>query len=71
MCKLKVQLTENQVRALKSVSAEQGVSAAELIRRGVDWQISEEYALTRLKQLLAQLEPATWRNSTTVTFPRQ
>ena len=48
MVRLQVQLTEAQVRELKSMAAEQGVSVAELIRRGVDRQLRAETSDSRL-----------------------
>lgn len=51
MVRLQVQLTETQVQALKRMAAEQGVSIAELIRRGVDRQLGAEPLASRREHL--------------------
>ncbi len=61
MVRLQVQLTESQIQALKKMSAEQGVSISELIRRGVDRQLSSQAAsrrdhLDRLKERVQQFD---------------
>jgi 16S rRNA U516 pseudouridylate synthase RsuA-like enzyme len=47
MVRMQVQLTEDQARALKTMAAEQGVSVAELIRRGVDLQLKARVVVGR------------------------
>ncbi len=42
MVRTQIQLTEEQARALKEVAARQGISMAELIRRGVDRILEEQ-----------------------------
>lgn len=39
MVRVQVQLTEEQIRGLKRLSLDQGVSLAEMIRRGVEQQL--------------------------------
>jgi len=41
MIRTQIQLTEEQARALRELAAEQGVSMAELIRRGVERVLAE------------------------------
>ena len=59
--RLQVQLTESQVRALKLLALKKGVSVAEMIRRGVDRQLTAEssslrkHHLERLKKRVDQL----------------
>ncbi len=44
MVRTQIQLTEEQSRRLKAVAARQGISVAELIRRGVDLALAQEAA---------------------------
>jgi hypothetical protein len=40
MVRMQVQLTEEQIRALRAIAAREGVSLSELVRRGVDAIVS-------------------------------
>jgi hypothetical protein len=44
MVRFQIQLTEEQSRRLKAAAARQGVSVAELVRRGVDAALARESA---------------------------
>jgi hypothetical protein len=44
MVRTQIQLTESQSRRLKEAAARQGISVAELIRRGVDIALKQESA---------------------------
>jgi hypothetical protein len=41
MVRTQIQLTEGQATALKKISAERGISIAEVIREGVDYIVAE------------------------------
>lgn len=55
MVRTQIQLTEEQARALKEMSSRQGVSMAELIRRGVDRILQEGGQRERRRRALAML----------------
>jgi hypothetical protein len=44
MVRTQIQLTEEQSRRLKAAAAPQGISVAELVRRGVDAALAQEWA---------------------------
>jgi hypothetical protein len=44
MVRTQIQLTEEQSRRLKAAAARQGISVAELVRRGVDAALAQELA---------------------------
>jgi hypothetical protein len=52
MIRTQVQLTEEQVKALKKLSAKEGVSLAELIRRAVDDLVRRNEAAALKEKML-------------------
>ena len=55
MIRTQIQLTEDQASALKQLAGEQGVSMAELIRRGAERVIEEGGRRERRRRALAVL----------------
>ena len=53
MVRTQIQLTEEQMQALRVLSAEQGRSTAELVRTGVDRVLQESTREMRVKRLLS------------------
>jgi hypothetical protein len=53
MVRTRIQLTEEQMRALRRLSAEQGRSVAELVRKGVDHVLQESTREIRVKRFLS------------------
>lgn len=47
MVRMQIQLTEEQADALRQLSASQGLSIAELVRQGVDLQLSRSSPASR------------------------
>lgn len=56
MHRIQAQLTEDQARRLKAMSAEEGVSVAALLRRGADLVLAEQAHPTREEQWRRALE---------------
>lgn len=55
MLRTQIQLTEEQARALKEMASREGVSMAELIRRGVERIIQESDRRDRRQRALSML----------------
>lgn len=55
LLRTQIQLTEDQAQALKALSAQQGISMAELIRRAVERIIEESDDRERRRRALALL----------------
>ena len=53
MVRTQIQLTEEQMQALRQLSAEQGRSVAELVRTGVDHVLRESTREIRVKRFLS------------------
>ncbi len=51
MNRTQIQLTEDQIRALKKLAAEKGVSVAELVRQGVDLVLQASSGVSRTERL--------------------
>jgi len=49
--RMQVQLTEEQVEALRAMAASEGVSISELVRRGADMVIGQARTMNRREQV--------------------